>query len=227
MTRQWARGLSAATRERYPALLSYAAMLTPDLEEARRLTDGAIVSVTASLRAPRSDLALEVAIRDHIITAYGSLHAADAKASQVTHPGYGTGHASSATAAYAPPAGQGIPPGGVPLSGDHPDSASAGPTPARLDVGIGVAKSTSPLAAALRRLTPAERVAAVSWWIDGASADDVAERLGTTHNSAVDMLHRAGVALAAATGGSAPARDHYSGGGDVVTVEVSSGGGRS
>lgn len=246
MARQWFRGLNAATRERYPALLSYAVMLTPDLDEARRLTDAAIVSVMGSLRPPRTDVLREAAIREAIAHAYAGAHRADARASLVSSVAARTSSASIASAenAYGPPAdaaftppppgtaarGETTPAGDAPAATAPRRNASHSTTPGAASGattrGIGIAQSTSPLASALAHLSPAERVAATSWWIDGLSADQVADRLATTHNSAVDMLHRAGIALAAATSGTAPGRDHYTGSGDVVSVEVTGTGGR-
>lgn len=224
MPKQWFRGLSAATRDRYPALLSYAAMLTPDLDEARTLTDDAIAAVMGSLRPPRSDLLREAAIRDRIARAYVDKHPTDAVPGYV--PYLTSAAPKPAADAYAPPTDRSLV--AVAGSGDAHDPAPQPAAPSGIALnGIGVGQSTSPLAVALANLSPAERVAAVTWWIDGASADDVADRLNTTHYSAVDALHRAGIALAAASASTAPNRDHYDGGGDVVTVEVYGGGGRA
>jgi len=229
MPRQWFRGLNAVTRDRYPALLSYAVMLTPDIDEARRLTDNAIGAVMGSLRAPRTDALRDWAVRDHVVRAYADDHLADAAAGHRTSVAVG-GTPLGANDAYAPPPMDAtyVPPtadaAGAQQLGVHrsrhdrlPSESSA----VGVGVGVGVGDPTSPLASALGRLSPRERVAAVSWWIDGTSAADVAERLGVTHHSAIDVLHRTGIALAAASGGTAPGRDHYEGGGDVVTVEVS------
>lgn len=241
MARQWFRGLNAATRERYPALLSYAAMLTPDLDEARRLTDTAIVSVMGSVRSPRTDVLREAAIRDAIAHAYAGAHRADARAGRVPNLASGVTPAGTASAgaadAYTPPPADATfkpPPRGTVMHtmpardatqattprNDTSHSTPSGDAARATSRGIGIAQTTSPLASALAHLSPAERVAAASWWVDGLSADHVADRLGTTHHSAVDTLHRAGVALAAATSSTAPGRDHYAGGGDVVSVEV-------
>ncbi|WP_062211054.1 hypothetical protein [Demequina oxidasica] len=218
-------------------------MLSPHRDEIRELTDAAIVAIMGSLRAPRTEGAREAAIREAISRAYADKHRADAKASPA--PGVTTGARATAPAdaVYAPPVHSSAftPPE---QSNDHVDdkdrrltestqASTASPRSTDADEragvgdrGIGVGSTSSPLGPVLAYLSPWERVAAISWWIDGCSADDVADRLGTTPNSAVDMLHRAGVALAGATGDTPPNRDHFVGGGDVITVEVSGGSGR-
>jgi len=215
-------------------------MLTPDIDEARRLTDNAIGAVMGSLRAPRTDALRDWAIRDHVARGYADDHPADAAARHQTSVAV-RGIPLGANDEYAPPPTDAtyVPPTadatGAPQLGVHrsrhdrlpPKSPVAVGSGEGIGVGVCVGDPTSPLASALGRLSPRERVAAVSWWIDGTSAADVAERLGVTHRSAVDMLHRAGIALAAAGGGTAPDRAHYEGGGDVVTVEVSQAGRRA
>lgn len=214
MPGQWFRGLDASMRERYPALLSFAVMLTPDLAEAQAITDAAITSVMGTLRPPRGAQAREFAIHTQIARQYLRRHADDAalgKASAVTSP-VGSEPAPTRHSDYAPP-----------VASDPRTNVAQ----ERDEEGLGLAKATSPLAAALASLTPAERVAALSWWIDGIGADEVAERLGVSSRVAVDTLHRAGITLTRANGnGEAPPRDHYLGTGDVVMVEVSSGGAR-
>jgi DNA-directed RNA polymerase specialized sigma24 family protein len=219
MPTQWFRGLDATTRERYPALLSYAVMLTPDRDEARELTDAAIASVMGAFRPPRVPSERERALRTAIAAGYLARHRTDA-----TPTSNATG-ATTPDSTFRPPA-----PSSQTTTVADADrrgrAVVAEPgAPGDQDASLGVA-ADSPLAMALAHLSPAERVAAISWWIDGLGAEEVAERMETTLNAATDALHHAGVMLASATGAAAPARDHYLGSGDVVTVEVSGEGGR-
>ena len=214
MPRRWFRGLNAATRDRYPALLSYAAMLTPDLDEARELTDDALIRVLGSARPPRTDLLVEAAVHEQIVRSYIDRHASDAAGSSARGAHVGGLAVTPSNGNYAPPQSSG--------DDGHRDAGSneTQKTAASTDDGIGVATASSSLAIALLSLTAAERVAALSWWIDGATAEEIADRLDCSQYSAVDALHRSGIALAAASGGPAPDRNHYSGARDVVTVEV-------
>ncbi|WP_430868260.1 hypothetical protein [Demequina aurantiaca] len=201
--------------------MSYAAMLTPDPDKARRLTDAAIVSVMGSLRAPRSELERELAIHERISRAYLDSQRAEAATGHAEPfaalpTGASAAHTSPGNDAYAPPE-EGDDATTRAWATDDTDPRPLVERPAEL---------LTPLASALADLTPTERVAALAWWIDGATTAEVADRLGSTLNSAIDALHRAGVALAAATGDTAPTRDHFASGGDVVTVEISGAGGR-
>ncbi|WP_061962991.1 sigma-70 family RNA polymerase sigma factor [Demequina aurantiaca] len=223
-------------------------MLSPHLDEVRELTNTAIVAVMGALRAPRTEGERETAIREAIARGYVDKHRTDPKASSAPGVPSGSRATASADAAYAPPATAAVPASAFAPpqpDDDRLEEKSALPTHVSahgttspgadkpddsddvVDRGIGVASTSSPLGPVLARLSPWERVAAISWWIDGCSADEVADRLGTTPNSAVDMLHRAGVALAGATGDAPPSRDHFVGGGDVITVAVSGGSDRS
>lgn len=210
MPTSWLNRVTAMTRERYPALLSYAAMLTPDLDEARDLTDAAITSVMGAFRSPRSAADRDAAVRDHIARGYLARHRtdvtfADAALSRFDDKG-------GASTGYEPSA----------FARPKPGDTQAG-NDARPNLGIGLSQFNSPLAAALATVTAPERVAAVAWWVDGLDAEQVAERIDATLNAAIDALHHAGVLLSQATGDVPPTRDHFMGSGDVVAVEVSGG----
>lgn len=66
MSETWRAELDAASRERYPALLAFTTMLTPDIDEARELMDTATVATMGRLRAPGSSAAQLSAIKDHV-----------------------------------------------------------------------------------------------------------------------------------------------------------------
>lgn len=217
MPGQWVAALQSSTREQYPALLSYAAMLTGDLDAARALTDAAITSVMGRLRTPRDAPAREYAIHAQIARRFLTQQAHDAGARKAPSTPSGVGALGTSTAA-APPSSVYAP----------AQTVTEGTGAARdQDDGIGIGKTDSALAGALRDLTPPERVAALGWWVDGVSAAEVADRIGAGSPVAVDALHRAGIALARACGVSAPPREHYLSTSDVITVEATTRRGRS
>jgi len=220
MSKIWRTGLDAAVREHYPALLAFATMLTPDIDEAHELVDTGIVTTMGRIRAPDSTAAQLSAVKDHVAASYVTRHRADARSTTDNATSNGEAPVAAPDSAYAPPAVDEDRPGNPGQQGPalHTSSTDAELSP------VGVATRGSLMALALTSLTPAQRVAAMSWWVEGLSADDVALRLDCTLESAIDVLYSAGVTLTKATSGSdAPLRDHYAGSGDIANVEVSSG----
>jgi DNA-directed RNA polymerase specialized sigma24 family protein len=236
MLGKWSRGLTTFTHERYPALLSYATMLTPDLDEAHELTDAAISRVMGALRPPRDDWAREGAIHDAMARGYAQRYGPDHEVEEGSAHSYPADAPGTHADVYAPAVGTRDEADDSDADADfladaaavHVDRGSPAETETETETdnehpphGLGVADTASSMATALATLSPIERVAALAWWVDGLSADEVAARIGFTSTGAVFLLHRAGLALSRANGTQAPAQDHFLGTGDVVTVEVS------